>query len=215
MVTNFEIFENINWGDKYVLSLPSGEIIYVTDDDIKQLVKWNYIHSSVRYGNWVTGDNLKDTIKALIKKVDRNKEDIKYFLKECGLLKDQYKIYDNDLSVDAMGPVNMSYQKLTKIPVKFKMCTSFFNCSYNELETLENAPFTIHGYFNCSYNHLKNLEKGPRLISGHYNCSHNFLNTLRGAPTKVNSFDCSHNFLQDLDFAPIAKDNFIKNDNIL
>jgi hypothetical protein len=222
MVMNWKTFEaNSVWGDNdsYIISIPSGEVIYATEEDIKELSKANYIRYDDGRGilstrKWICTDIFAPNVKKFLEKERYSKKAITNFLLDCGLLKDQFKIYE-DFSVDAFGPVNMSYKKLTKIPVKFRRCSSDFICSFNQLITLENSPFTVHGNFNCSHNVLQNLVGGPRLISGAYNCSHNLLESLKGAPARLKYFNCSSNFLSNLDDAPQVSGNFIKNDNLL
>ena len=211
--------------DDYIICIPSGEVIYIDDNDIEPLRKMNFTFFDVNRGilstnRWVCSDFLAPKIKEYIGKKNvgwkwqtTEKERIEYFLLECGLLKDQYNIYD-DMSVDAMGPVNMSYKNLKKIPVKFRRCTSDFTCEQNKLITLDNAPHTIHGSFNCSFNHLDDLKGGPRLVSGVYNCSNNIIMSLEGAPSKLRDFNCSGNLLRDLKHAPSVTGTFIKKNNL-
>ncbi len=230
MVTNFLKYnESIEWKENYLVCVPSGEVIYFSDEDIEPLVKKNYIFYDDDRGKmlnlyrWVCSDFLAPKVKDYLanKRPPKIGEDthvltknlIKEFLLDCGLLKDQFSILP-DLSVDAMGPVNMAYKKLTKIPVKFNRCSSDFNCSYNLLETLENSPRTVHGRFDCSFNHLEDLNGGPRLVSKLYNCSHNKLSSLTGSPIRLTDFNCSNNSLRNINDAPIVKGNFIKNNNL-
>ena len=73
--------------------------------------------------------------------------------------------------------VDISSKDLTKIPEKYK-------------------DKIIDGDFNCSYNNLTSLEGGPKEVKGHFNCSENHLTSLKGAPEKVNrSFFCYYNKL--------------------
>ena len=78
-----------------------------------------------------------------------------------------------------------------------------FNCSINELTSLEHAPIGVVGLFDCSYNHLTNLQHGPIIVTGNYNCSDNNITSLEGAPEKIGvSFSCSDNNLTSLKHAP-------------
>jgi len=58
------------------------------------------------------------------------------------------------------------------------------------------------GYFNCSNNNLTSLEGAPSSVSGYFDCSHNKLTSLEGAPSSVSGiggdFDCSRNNLTSL-----------------
>jgi hypothetical protein len=64
----------------------------------------------------------------------------------------------SDGTFDVNGNVNMSKMNLTKIPVKFGKITGYFDCSYNQLTTLEGAPQSVGRHFNCRYNQLTSLE---------------------------------------------------------
>ena len=176
MVKTFEAYKKMDWGDFYLTSFPSGEVIYITGEDILPLQKLNLIFFDDNRGAlsmraWACGDHnvskIKDylankrididnasdpdmadsiltkayrdyldskkqeeqsmiqAIKSKIAKPDEKQ--IAQFLDYCGLLKDQWKVND-DGSIDAFGPVNMSYQNLVKIPIKFNKCFSDFNC---------------------------------------------------------------------------------------
>ena len=52
------------------------------------------------------------------------------------------------------------------------------------------------GDFDCSYNQLISLEGAPREVNDDFYCSHNKLTSLKGAPREVNgNFYCSDNKL--------------------
>jgi hypothetical protein len=220
LITKFNLYENAVQNELMAVCIPSGEVIYLGNANIETLRLSGYlfkIRSSDEY--YRCSDKHREYIKKYLNKISKpivslSRLTIMDFLENCGLLKDQYKILD-DLSIDAMGPVNMSNQFIKRIPYKFNRCTSDFICSDNELSTLENAPLSVHGNFNCSFNKLQSLEGGPKMVSRVYNCSHNSLTTLKGAPVKLNFFNCSHNFLTNLKYAPDVKNSndFIKNDN--
>jgi len=219
VITKFNLFEGADFDDcDYVVCLPSGEVIYTEGADLKELeLKRIIFKNSYKDIYFLCADyyanNVRKYIEAVRKPViSSTRSNIMKFLEDCGLLPDQYKILE-DLSIDVMGPVNMSYKNLKKIPFKFNRCTSNFNCSHNNLITLENSPASVHGVFNCSYNDLENLENGPKMVSKAYNCSNNYLKTLKGAPIRLTFFDCSNNLLTDLKYAPLVSDIFLKNNN--
>lgn len=214
MVKDFKIFES--WSDEYVVSIPSGEVIYVSRDDLDLLLERKYIYFNSALNRYACYDFLMSKIKNYLfsnPEEISGKKEIEKFLINCGLLKDQFKINDNG-SVDTFGPVNMSYQKLKGIPVKFGRCTSDFNCSHNKLKNLRNSPYEVHGRFNCSFNDLENLSYGPKEVYGAYICNHNLLMSLIGSPAKLKIFDCSYNLLYNMDGAPVVTHNLIKNDNL-
>ena len=213
------------WNGKttYIVSVPSGEVIYCDSDDIDILCKLNYVYYDNNRGilsiyTFICSDYFVNKVKEYLvnkpkSKIGNNKTKIANFLMDCGLLKDQFIIYD-DFSVDALGSVDMSHKNLTKIPYRFKRCTGDFNCSYNNLSYLDNAPHGVHGNFNCSYNRLIDLKNGPRLVSKSYNCSNNLIESFDGAPLRLNYFNCSNNFLSDLNGAPIVMYTFTRNNNL-
>ena len=47
--------------------------------------------------------------------------------------------------VDVDGDVNLNRKKLTKIPIRFGKVTGRFNCSDNNLNSLEGAPKSVGG----------------------------------------------------------------------
>jgi len=125
-----------------------------------------------------------------------------------------YTIND-DGTVDVDGDVNLRnvtvnvkgeygfYKGLTKLPLKFGSVTGYFDCSYNQLNTLEGGPKEIGGNFICSYNQLTTLEGGPIHVGGNFDCSDNKLTTLEGAPNYVGgSFNCYNNQLTTLEGGP-------------
>lgn len=87
--------------------------------------------------------------------------------------------------------------------VKFGKIDGHFNCSNNELTSLEGAPRYVVKSFDCSNNKLTSLEGGPDGVWwGDYKCSKNQLVSLKGLPTGGSShgykIDCSDNKLKDL-----------------
>ena len=74
-----------------------------------------------------------------------------------------------------------------------------FNCSYNELTSLEGVPRHIDVGIYCSHNELTSLEGAPSHVNGNFDCSYNKLTSLEGAPSRVNGgFDCFDNKLTSL-----------------
>ena len=110
---------------------------------------------------------------------------------------------ENDL-VDVWGDFNCADQGLKDFKgVKFGKIDGHFNCSNNELTSLEGAPRYVVKSFDCSNNKLTSLEGGPdRVWWGDYKCSKNQLTSLKGLPTLESSYgykiDCSDNKLKDL-----------------
>lgn len=80
-----------------------------------------------------------------------------------------------------------------------------FDCSNNQLITLEGAPQEVYGIFSCHNNKLTSLKGAPREVHSNFDCRENRLITLEGAPSPqyfYGSFDCSNNKLTTLKGAP-------------
>ena len=113
-----------------------------------------------------------------------------------------YNIND-DGSIDVNGDVNLRYRPLTKIPFKFRNVSGGFDCTGNQLTSLEGAPKTVGGGFDCTGNQLTSLEGAPNRVSGGVYCDNNQLTSLEGAPKTVGgSFYCQNNQLTSLEGAP-------------
>ena len=137
---------------------------------------------------------------------------------------------NKDGSIDVDGDVNLNFRNLSTIPIKFGRVTSNFNCSNNNLTSLENCPIHVGGYFNCSNNkltslsgspihignhfecgnnQLTSLEGGPINIGGDYYCDCNKLISLKGAPKIVKVFECGNNQLETLEYMPILINGYL------
>ena len=82
------------------------------------------------------------------------------------------------------GGLNLANKNLTVLPAILK-------------------DITVNGYFDCSGNNLTSLENSPKIVNGTFNCKENLLTTLKGAPSIVkDSFLCTENKLTSLEFAP-------------
>ena len=74
-----------------------------------------------------------------------------------------------------------------------------FDCSDNELTSLEGAPSSVGSDYYCHNNKLISLEGGPTSVGGYYYCYDNKLTSLKGGPTSVgNSFYAYNNNLTSL-----------------
>jgi hypothetical protein len=105
--------------------------------------------------------------------------------------------------VDVAGDVDLSYMRLTKIPINFGRVGGDFYCYNNELATLEGAPGEVRGNFYCRDNQLTTLEGAPGEVRGNFNCGYNKLTTLEGAPHRVGGdFYCQYNELWTFKGAP-------------
>ena len=103
------------------------------------------------------------------------------------------------------GNLVLRLMNLTELPAILKDITvdGSFDCGYNDLTKLINAPKFVGGTFYCSTNHLTSLEGAPTSVGISFYCGNNELTSLEFAPTSVGrNFDCSHNELTSLEFAP-------------
>jgi len=105
----------------------------------------------------------------------------------------KYKI-NSDLTVDVNGDVDLEKKYLSYIPVKFGIVNGYFECSNNQLTSLNGSPKEVKGYFDCSYNQLTTLNGSPKEVKGNFYCSYNLLTSLEGAPKEVDGdFYCGNN----------------------
>jgi len=93
--------------------------------------------------------------------------------------------------------------------VKFGYVNGDFDCSNNELTSLEGAPRSVEGLFNCANNKLTSLEGAPRKVDN-FNCSGNLLTSLEGGPDRVSigKYKCSKNNLTSLKGLPTGETNY-------
>ena len=90
-----------------------------------------------------------------------------------------YTIKDGLVNVD--GNVDLGFNKLTELPLRFGRVSGHFDCrSNNELTSLKGSPLYVGGNFNCGSNNLTNLKYSPMEVGGGYYCHGNQLKTLRG-----------------------------------
>jgi hypothetical protein len=149
------------------------------------------------------------------------KEDIESICKEYNI---ENWILNEDRSIDVNVDVNLYFKKLNKLPIKFRNVSGYFDCSYNNLTSLEGTPKWVGGNFDCSHNNLTSLEGcpewvgsyflcnnnnltslegGPESVGGYFYCYYNNLTSLEGSPKSVGGdFDCSHNNLTSLEGSP-------------
>ena len=104
----------------------------------------------------------------------------------------------------------------TKIPIKFNIVNGNFDCSDNNLKTLENAPNEVYGNVILNGNQLTNLIGCPSIITGDLYVLMNDLRSLEGAPEKCEDFVISNNVnLKSLKYSPtIVNDYYCVNCNI-
>jgi len=131
-----------------------------------------------------------------------------------------------------VGNLDISNLGLTKLPFEkiTLQVTGDFDCSNNQLTTLEGGPKIVTGDYDCSYNNLTNikgapkvvktfcaaynkittLEGGPEEVKDGYTVAENELKSLKGAPLYIpHSFNCSNNKLKDFKNGPVKIGHFL------
>lgn len=118
-------------------------------------------------------------------------EEIHKFCDKFGIK--NYTINDNGL-VDVDGAVYISKTELTKLPIRFGIVASEFECGHNSLTTLEGCPSQVGDYFACNGNQLTSLEGCPQIVGGDFYCDDNKLIDLTGCPKELGGgFFCEEN----------------------
>jgi hypothetical protein len=137
---------------------------------------------------------------------------------------------NEDGTVDVNGDVDLSYKKLTEIPIKFGIVKGDFFINSNNLLSLKNSPREVTGDFFCINNEnltslkggpksaknyycyecgLKSLEGAPNEVTGRFNCSYNKnLTSLKDGPKIVKIYNCSYCNLTSLEGAPKVTQSF-------
>ncbi len=122
-----------------------------------------------------------------------------------------------DGSIDVRGNVNLSYNKLRELPLKFNIVHGHFYCDNNKLTSLNKFPKFVGGDCNISYNNLTSLKGSIEYVVGYFDCSCNKLTSLKGSLLGVGYiFNCSYNQLTSLEGSPKdVKDKFYCDNNPL
>jgi hypothetical protein len=133
--------------------------------------------------------------------MELNKEQIEFL---NGFTKGKWTLNKKTGLVDIEGYFDCSCEELTDFKgVRFGVVTGSFNCSGNNLKSLEGAPQEVGLGFDCDNNNLKSLVGAPQKVGDYFNCYWNKLTSLVGAPQEVGGiFDCSSNKLTSLVGAP-------------
>ena len=106
-------------------------------------------------------------------------------------------------NVTVDGSFDCGYNNLTKLINAPKFVGGSFYCGINNLTSLEGAPTSVGISFYCGNNELTSLEGAPKTVGGDFFCGYNLLTSLAGAPKSVGvDFDCSNNKLTSLAGAP-------------
>ena len=134
----------------------------------------------------------------------KEKEEIEAWLKKYQI--QNYILIEDEkygYVVNAFSGVKLKNVNLESIDVKFDVVNGFFDCSFNQIETLEGCPNKVLGDFYCNNNQLKTLKGGPNKVIGDFACSKNLLKTLKYSPKEVSGhFWCNNNYLKTIKGCP-------------
>ncbi len=111
---------------------------------------------------------------------------------------DKYTI-NSDGSIDVHDDVYLSRRGLVKIPIRFNKIFGYFDCSENDLISLEGCPEYISDWFDCSFNNLTSLIGGPSVVKSWFDSTQNNITSLEGCPSMVEILFISNNNLKSLD----------------
>jgi len=199
---------NVNKNDDSVLYLPGNKMYGTAPQtfmkEVAALMKKAQADVYNRFSKYSRNSNLYNdndwAFREIVPNGLRNKSQVIDILTSLKIK--NYKIND-DFTVDVDGDCNISNKMITYIPVYFGTVTGNFDCSHNQIISLEGAPKNVGGNFQCSYNSLTNLTFAPTTVGGNFYCSKNKLQTLEDSPKEVGGhFYCSVNELKSLNGAP-------------
>ena len=126
----------------------------------------------------------------------------------CKKYKIKNYIINSDGSIDVDGNVNLVKKNLKEIPLKFNRVSGYFNCSNNNLTTLEGCPKKVDGNFYCHKNELTSLEGCPKEVNGSFSCDRNNLTSFEFAPKIIRGeFSCQYNNIKSFEYFP----SYVKN----
>jgi len=87
----------------------------------------------------------------------------------------EYGIYNYQIRDD--GSIDANYVDLQgklgdlkQLPLTFNEVRGYFDCSENELTTLEGCPKKVYGDFYYSRNKLTSLEHSPKIVENYFYC---------------------------------------------
>ena len=125
-----------------------------------------------------------------------------------------YNIND-DHTIDVDDNIDISFESLSKIPLKFNNVSGDFLSYNNMLSTLEGSPKSVGGDFCCPYNRLVTLKGGPEYVGKYFDCSKNKLTNLEGSPKYIGrDFDCRFNPLTSRKYKGFIKGRLLTHKTI-
>ncbi len=135
-------------------------------------------------------------ISQYIKEIDH--QDIDLMNRVKGYIKSGHEFL-----VNIEGNFILSFEKISKIPIQFHHINGFFECSNNQLISLEGSPYQVSKNFKVCDNNLKSLKGAPQYVGDDFDCAYNQLKSLEFVPTHIGkTFFANHNILDNLRFFP-------------
>jgi hypothetical protein len=122
--------------------------------------------------------------------------DIHTMCRKCAI--SDYTINDDEtIDVNENVRFNLYFKKL---PLKFSNIEGYFDCSYNNLNTLQGCPVRVSDCFNCTRNRLTSLVGCPKYIGVHFFCKENKIETFEGLDFIhiIGTFNCYGNPIYDV-----------------
>ena len=99
-----------------------------------------------------------------------------------------------DGTIDVNEDVNFANIGLKNLPLKFNNVNGWFDCSHNNLKSLEGSPVEVNDYFTCYNNNLTSFEYAPKIIRGNFFCDWNNIKTFEYFPSFIKYyFGCYNN----------------------
>ena len=100
--------------------------------------------------------------------------------------------------VNVDGHVGLYDRGLTELPLKFGVVTGWFDCSNNNLRSLEGCPLRVGGYFSCSKNRLTSLEGCPKYVGSNFYCQENNIREFTGIKYIEGGLWCDSNPIYEI-----------------
>jgi len=99
---------------------------------------------------------------------------------------------NSDGSIDTYA-VYLYNKGLKKLPLKFNKI-GVFNCSINNLTSLEGSPIEVNNHFQCRHNNLTSFQYSPKIIRGEFSCEYNNIKSFEYFPSFIeDEFLCFNN----------------------
>jgi len=106
----------------------------------------------------------------------QSESEVREICKEFGIM--NWSLVDGLVNVDDC--VNLYWNELTELPLKFGRVTGYFDCGVNNLTSLVGCPNRVEGSFNCRSNSLSSLEGCPLSVGGGFYCTINNIREFTG-----------------------------------